>query len=129
MMGISGARFAGRVAVTVAVIVVLAAMIAGAPLGRAGAACQSADEMTRNFLSLYPTGGHVARFDGEQGDRVMGALARSTDPDEVLFLYSGDGPVTGARGRYMYLLLDPADCILGSDWIDGETFDRITAPE
>ncbi|HEY5597486.1 MAG TPA: hypothetical protein VIK47_01665 [Kiloniellales bacterium] len=126
MKGIIRADFAGRTAAAVAVAMTVGlASVAAGP----AAACQSVDDMARNFLSLYPTGGHVARFDGRRGDRMMQALAARTDPDEVVFLYSGDGPVTGARGRYMYLLLDPADCILGHDWIDGETFDRVTAPE
>ncbi|HEX9791579.1 MAG TPA: hypothetical protein VGA60_13030 [Kiloniellales bacterium] len=90
----------------------------------AGATCQTADGMIENFLSLYPTGGPAVRFEGETGDQVEQKLAAGRDADEVVFLYSGHGPVTGARGRYMYLLLDPADCILAHGWIDGETFDR-----
>jgi hypothetical protein len=85
----------------------------------------AAEGMIGNFQSLYPTGGPAARFEGEQGDLVAAKLAAGRDADEVVFLYSGNGPVTGARGRYMYLLLDPADCILAHGWIDGDTFDRL----
>jgi hypothetical protein len=97
--------------------------------GVVGAACQTVLDSTESFLSLYPTGGNVARFDGARGDKVMQALAFDGDGDEVVFLYSGDGPVTGARGRYMYLILDPADCIIDSGWIEGAAFDRLGASE
>ncbi len=101
---------------------------AAMPARPAAAACQTVDDMAENFLTLYPTGGHAARFDGEHADKVIAILAFDGG-DEVVFLYSGDGPVTGARGRYMYLILDPADCIVTSDWVDGETFDRLISPE
>jgi hypothetical protein len=110
---------------TIAVVLMLAAVLAVFPWGGAGAACQAVDDMIGNFQSLYPTGGPAARFDGEPGDLVMENLALGREADEVVFLYSGNGPVTGARGRYMYLLLDPADCVLAHGWIDGETFDRV----
>jgi hypothetical protein len=101
-------------------------MLVGAagPAGAAG--CQTVEDMTENFMNVYPTGGHAARFDGERGDKVMEGLDIKGDGDEVLFLYSGHGPTTGARGRYMYLILDEADCILDSDWVDGDTFDRLS---
>jgi len=107
------------------VALILAAVLAGSPLVGAGAACQGIDDMIGNFQSLYPTGGPTARFDGEPGNLVMENLALGREADEVVFLYSGNGPVTGARGRYMYLLLDPADCVLAHGWIDGETYDRV----
>ena len=55
----------------------------------------------------------------------MQGLAVRGDGNAVVFLYSGDGPTTGARGRYMYLILDPADCVLETNWVDGKTFDRV----
>lgn len=108
-----------------AVVLLLASVLAGTPFGRSDAACQAVDGMIENFQSVYPTGGPAARFEGETGDLVMGNLAVGREADEVVFLYSGHGPVTGARGRYMYLLLDPADCVLAHGWIDGNTFDRV----
>jgi len=105
----------------------VAAVALAAPA--AAARCQTVEDMTENFLTLYPTGGHAARFDGERGNKVMESLAVNSDGDEVLFLYSGNGPVTGARGRYMFLILDESDCVLRSDWVDGETFDRVSPPE
>src|SRR3972149_1163441 len=100
-----------------AVVLVLAAVLAGTPLARAGAACMAVDGMIEDFQSVYPTGGPAARFEGEAGDLVIGNLAVGREADEVVFLYSGHGPVTGARGRDMYLLLDPADCILAPGWV------------
>jgi len=85
--------------------------------------------MAKNFSNTYPTGGEAARFDGERGRMVMQGLATDTVGDEVVFLYSGNGPVTGARGRYMYLVLDPSDCVLDSDWIDGDAYDRAVPAE
>ncbi len=108
----------------------VATVIAGvtavsAGTGLAATDCPSVEAMTKDFLSVYPTGGHAARFDGAYGAKVMQGLAVGGDGDEVVFLYSGDGPTTGARGRYMYLILDPADCVLDSNWVDGDTFDRV----
>ena len=100
--------------------------MAGPGVQPAGAACMAVEGMIEDFQSVYPTGGPAARFEGEAGDLVIGNLAVGREADEVVFLYSGHGPVTGARGRYMYLLLDSADCILAHGWIDGETFDRVT---
>jgi len=112
-----------------AVAMALAVLVAGTAAGRPGAACLGVDGMTENFLTVYPTGGHAARFDGDRGRKVMQALATDSIGDEIVFLYSGDGPVTGARGRYMYLVLDPGDCLLDSDWIDGDAYDRAVTAE
>lgn len=110
-------------AVCAAVFAVAAAM------QPAGAACQSVEAMIENFMSVYPTGSHAARFGGAPGEKIMRGLAIEGDGDEVVFLYSGDGPTTGARGRYMYMILDSADCILHSDWVDGDAFDRVVPAE
>jgi len=110
-------------------LLALASVVLAASVPPVGAGCQSADAMTENFLSVYPTGSHAARFDGERGERVMQGLAIRGEGDEVVFLYSGDGPTTGARGRYMFLILDSDDCILDSDWVDGDTFDRVVPAE
>jgi len=106
-------------------LLALATIVLAISTQPAGAVCQSAEVMTEEFLSVYPTGGHAARFDGARGEMVMQGLAIRGEGDEVIFLYSGNGPATGARGRYMYLILDSAGCILDSDWVDGDTFDRV----
>jgi hypothetical protein len=116
---------AGRTLAAGAAVIVAMSGVGVAP-GHAASDCQTVEELMENFLSVYPTGGHAARFDGASGDRVMEGLAISGDGDEVVFLYSGDGPTTGARGRYMYVILDPADCVTDSSWVDGETFDRVS---
>ena len=95
-----------------------------APLG-AAAQCQRFAEMEANFLRLYPTGGTASRHAGEQGRAVMDMLLFGDDGEAVAFLYSGDGPTTGARGRYMYLILDENDCILKHGWVDGRIYDRL----
>ena len=97
----------------------------------AAAACQGPSDMAKDFLDVYPTGGHAARFDGDHGGKVIQGLAFYGDSDggEVVFFYSGDGPTTGARGRYMYMILNRAGCILHSDWVDGDTFDRVSSTE
>lgn len=117
-------RFFGQ-AVGVGTLALVAMIVASAP----AMACSNFDGMAKNFGDLYPTGGEAARFDGERGRKVMGGLATDAVGDEVVFLYSGNGPVTGARGRYMYLVLDPSDCILDSDWIDGDSYDHATTVE
>ena len=119
-----GLNLAGRL-LTVVTTVFAGVMAVSVVTGLAATDCQSVEAMTEDFLTVYPTGGHAARFDDALGAQVMQGLAVSGDGDEVLFLYSGDGPTTGARGRYMYVILDPADCVLDSNWIDGDTFDRV----
>ncbi len=110
-------------------LLALATIVLAVSTQPAGAVCQSAEAMTEEFLSVYPTGSQAARFDGERGEKVMQGLAIRGEADAVLFLYSGNGPTTGARGRYMYLILDSAGCILDSDWVDGDTFDRAVPAE
>ncbi len=66
----------------------------------------------------------VAQLASQHSEQVLGR-GLIGDGKAVVFLYSGDGPTTGARGRYMYLILDPADCVLDTKWVDGETFDRV----
>ena len=93
----------------------------------AAAQCQRFAEMEAKFLELYPTGSEASRHSGEQGRAVMDMLLFSGQGDEVAFLYSGDGPSTGARGRYMYMILDEDDCILKDGWLDGKVYDRLTS--
>lgn len=115
-----------KVATIAAALLALAALVAPAHPGRAQS-CRTLAEMAATFAEVYPTGGLVEHVDGAAGERVMNDLLAPRGGDAVAFLYSGDGPVTGARGRYLYLVLDAAGCILRQDWIDGEAFDRIFA--
>lgn len=105
--------------------------LAGASVlgGPAVAACQSADDMAETFLSVYPTGGRAAHIDGDHAEKIIHGLAVGGDGDSVMFFYSGDGPTTGNRGRYMYLILDGPGCIVHSDWVDGDVFDRLSSTE
>ena len=91
----------------------------------AAAQCQRFAEMEANFLQLYPTGGEISRHAGDRGQAVMDMLLFGGDGETVAFLYSGDGPTTGARGRYMYLILDDNDCIVKHGWVDGRVYDRL----
>lgn len=118
----------GRMLAVGVMVVTVFVGVTGASVGTGLAAsnCQTVEDVLESFLTIYPTGGHAARFDGARGEQVMQGLAVRGGGDEVVILYSGDGPTTGARGRYMYLILDPADCVLDSDWVDGETFDRVS---
>ena len=99
-------------------------MVAGAPIAQA-APCLGMADMLKNFENVYPTGGPVERVAGARGRQVMERLLLSSPGEEVAFLYSGDGPTTGARGRYLYLVLDKDDCVLAHNWIDGPVFDRV----
>ena len=85
--------------------------------------------MVADFETVYPTGGPAERVTGTHGQRVMDQLGVRAPGRDVAFLYSGDGPVTGARGRYMYLVLDEGECVLAHGWIDGTTFDRALIAE
>ena len=105
---------------------VIAAAIVGAPAAHA-ASCLGMAEMLKNFENVYPTGGPVERVAGARGRQVMERLLVSSPGEEVAFLYSGDGPTTGARGRYLYLVLDKDGCVLAHNWIDGPVFDRVLA--
>jgi hypothetical protein len=105
----------------------VAALALGLYAPAAAAQCQPYAEMEAKFLELYPTGGEASRHAGEQGQAVMEMLLFSGHGDEVAFLYSGDGPTTGARGRYMYMILDENDCILKHGWLDGKIYDRLTS--
>jgi hypothetical protein len=91
--------------------------------------CRRLQAMLADFQNIYPTGDLVERVSGEAGQRVMQGLGETGPGVHVAFLYSGDGPVTGARGRYLYLVLDEDDCILRHDWIDGEVYDRLLADQ
>ena len=92
-----------------------------------GASCDDLDGMVAKFQQVYPTGGPVEVIGGETGRRVMDRLLLDSAGRNIAFLYSGDGPVTGARGRYLYLVLDERDCIRDRDWIDGKIYDRVTS--
>ncbi len=85
--------------------------------------CQTVSEFTESFLQTYPSGGLTETYEGEVGAEVMQRLHRPGAGPAVSFLYSGDGPVTGKRGRYLYLVHDGGSCVLAKDWIDGETHD------
>jgi len=102
-----------------------AALLAAGPTSAQD--CRRLEAMHENFLELYPTGGIVRRLTDEEARAATDAL-RVADGAAVIFLYSGDGPTTGARGRYLFLVIDEEDCILAHDWIDGETFDRLLPP-
>jgi hypothetical protein len=86
--------------------------------------CLLLSDVAANFKQVYPTGGPMARYRGEEARAVIRALPSAASGRQVAFLYSGDGPVTGARGRYLYLILGPKDCIRSQDWIDGAACDR-----
>lgn len=111
-----------------------AALAAGALIGLAAsqgavAECRELPELREIFVDTYPTGGLVDRFEGAEGAAVMERLLVAEPGHAVAFLYSGDGPVTGKRGRYLYLVLDPGGCVLAHDWIDGEIYDRVVGME
>ncbi|RMD61749.1 MAG: hypothetical protein D6826_09125 [Alphaproteobacteria bacterium] len=89
--------------------------------------CQPYGQYVDNFMELYPTGSEVERFTGARGQVILERLFAGDDSRAVAFLYSGDGPVTGKRGRYVFLILDDGDCILRHQWIDGDVYDRIIA--
>ncbi len=93
------------------------------PAPAAAAECQTVSEFTEIFLQTYPSGGLTETYEGEVGAEVMQRLHRPGAGPAVSFLYSGDGPVTGKRGRYLYLVHDGGSCVLAKDWIDGETYD------
>ena len=94
----------------------------------AAADCRDLDAMMSDFRQVYPTG-TAAVFEGARGRAVMDRLPLLPQGEKVAFLYSGDGPVTGARGRYLFLVLDAADCIVAQDWIDGVAYDRVTGQQ
>lgn len=93
------------------------------PAPAAAAECQTVSEFTEIFLQTYPSGGLTETYEGEVGAEIMQRLHRPRAGPAVSFLYSGDGPVTGKRGRYLYLVQDGGSCVLAKDWIDGETYD------
>jgi hypothetical protein len=109
--------------------VLLALIAIGWAAGTAAAGCRTLPDLTQKFVDIYPTGGQVARLTGDAAQAAMTRLGVGGKGVEIAFLYSGDGPVTGARGRYLFLVLDPGDCIAAQDWIDGETFDGAVAPD
>lgn len=92
-------------------------------------ACRKLSELGLDFRNIYPTGGEVSRFTGAVGRQVMGNLSNRPPGHAVAFLYSGDGPVTGARGRYLYVVVDDQNCILHHDWIDGAAYDQAVPAE
>jgi hypothetical protein len=92
-----------------------------------GAGCDDLDSMVAKYRQVYPTGGPVEVIGGETGRLVMDRMLLDSPGRKIAFLYSGDGPVTGARGRYLYLVLDERDCIRDQDWIDGKIYDRVTS--
>jgi hypothetical protein len=93
------------------------------------AECQTVSQLTENFLEAYPSGGLAETYEGAAGAEIMQRLHRPGAGPAVSFLYSGDGPVTGKRGRYLYLVHDGADCVLVKDWIDGETYDWVVSTQ
>jgi len=97
--------------------------------GDARAQCQEFSEVEESFRAVYPTGGRAGHFQGQEGREVLDKLLAGDDGRAVAFLYSGDGPITGARGRYLYMVLDEEECILKKDWIDGAIYDRLTAAD
>ncbi|MFQ5773605.1 MAG: hypothetical protein ACE5GS_03710 [Kiloniellaceae bacterium] len=97
--------------------------------GDVAAECRQLDQLMMSFLEVYPTGGEVNRLSGAPGRNVMKTLSADSAGHAVAFLYSGDGPVTGARGRYLYVVLDAQDCILRHDWIDAADYDRAVPAE
>lgn len=90
--------------------------------------CREMDAMHENFLELYPTGGLVRRLSDAEG-RMAAESLRVASGAAIAFLYSGDGPTTGARGRYMFLVVDEEDCVLAHGWVDGATFDDLQIGE
>ena len=101
-----------------------AAMVLCAPWTPAAAAeCQTVSQLTESFLQAYPSGGLAETYEGEEGAEIMQRLHRPRAGPAVSFLYSGDGPMTGKRGRYLYLVHVGGSCVLAKDWIDGETHD------
>lgn len=109
-----------RAAALLAIVLILSA---AGPARAQG--CQAFDALHDDFLELYPTGGLVHRLAGAEA-RAAAEELRAATGTEILFLYSGDGPTTGARGRYMFLVVDEAACVLAHGWIDGDAFDRLT---
>ena len=108
----------------------LAIAMTGAIPGMAAASCQEFSSLRAKFEQIYPTGGPPERFGGAAAERILARLyVHRAEAESVVFLYSGDGPVTGARGRYLYLVLDTDGCILRRDWIDGETHDQAVGDE
>lgn len=86
---------------------------------------ESLTDLVERFQEVYPTGGLEVRLHGDGGRRVMDALDLARSATAIAFLYSGDGPITGARSRYLYLIVDGEDCIRQHDWIDGARFDEV----
>jgi len=109
----------------VAMALSLAALLAGTARAQS---CRGLDPLHENFLELYPTGGLVQRLSGVEA-RTAAESLRVDAGAAIVFLYSGDGPTTGARGRYMFLVVDEEDCVLAHGWIDGEVFDRLPGQE
>lgn len=109
----------------IALVFCLAVLAAGPVRAQS---CQGLAPMHENFLQLYPTGRLVQRVSGAEAEAITDSL-RVFAGTAVVFLYSGDGPTTGARGRYMYLVVDESDCIRAHGWIDGEVFDRLQIGE
>lgn len=118
----------GRAAIVLASLSFLAPTSADAQQMRCDP-LESLTDLVERFQEVYPTGGLAVRLDGDGGRRVMDALDITKGPETIVFLYSGDGPITGARGRYMYLVLDGKDCIRQHDWIDGTIYDEVTRVE
>lgn len=92
-------------------------------------ACRALSSLAADFQNAYPTGGEVLRRDGKRGREIMQRLFVERPGHAIVFLYSGHGPVTGARGRYLYTVLDEQDCILHHDWIDGAVYDQVVGSE
>ena len=105
------------------------AALAFAPGGTRAAACSDIERMMADFKETYPTGGPMERIAGARGQAALDFLAPGSMGKGIAFLYSGDGPVTGARGRYLYLVLDGEECILDLEWIDHATYDRAVPAE
>jgi len=68
-------------------------------------------------------------FVSGERDNVIPESLRVASGAAIAFLYSGDGPTTGARGRYMFLVVDEKDCVLAHGWVDGATFDDLQTGE
>lgn len=93
------------------------------------AVCRELDDLAADFRNVYPTGGEAARHGGQRGREIMRKLFVKEPGHAIVFLYSGHGPVTGARGRYLYTVLDEGDCVLHHDWIDGAVYDQVLEAE